>query len=94
MDAPVRQDPVCGTTVQGSADAFTSEYAGVAYFFDSADCLKRFNAEPDLFTVGPAEGQIADHDRFLHEDQHTARTAQAPSAPAVLEQPRVESGSG
>jgi YHS domain-containing protein len=88
------QDPVCGQSVPSSGDALTSEYAGVTYHFDSAECLKRFNAEPDLFTAGPAEGKVADDDRFLHPEQHTHARGDGRPVPAVLEQPRVESGSG
>jgi YHS domain-containing protein len=84
-------DPVCGQAVASKGNALTSEYAGVNYFFDTAECLTRFNAEPDLFTAGPAEGKVADHDRFLHAAQ---AAAPAPTVPAILEQPRVESGSG
>lgn len=40
-----------------------AEYAEEIYFFCSPECLQRFDAEPDLFTIGPGVGFLANRDR-------------------------------
>ena len=39
-------DPVCGMTIDASGAAGTREYDGHTYHFCSADCLRKFDAEP------------------------------------------------
>ena len=56
-------DPVCGQRVRERGNQQRVEYADQAYFFCSAECLERFDAQPDLFTAGPGEGLLADRDR-------------------------------
>lgn len=59
----MQNDPVCGAQVSERGNPQTVEYAGQSYFFCSPECLQRFDAQPDLFTAGPAEGKLADRDR-------------------------------
>ena len=51
----MQADPVCGVRVRERGNRQRVEYAGQAYFFCSSECLERFDAQPDLFTAGPAE---------------------------------------
>ncbi len=59
----MQADPVCGIRVRERGNRQRVEYAGQAYFFCSPECLERFDAQPDLFTAGPAEGRLANRDR-------------------------------
>ena len=43
-------DPVCGMTVDSAKAAGSSEYEGETYYFCSAGCKSRFDAEPAKFT--------------------------------------------
>lgn len=48
--AQVLKDPVCGMTV--SADSkFQAEHAGARYFFCSASCQQKFEADPGKYTI-------------------------------------------
>ena len=42
-------DPVCGMEIEDSDAAGTSDYEGCTYFFCSAACKERFDAEPASF---------------------------------------------
>ncbi|HLF73091.1 MAG TPA: XdhC family protein [Anaerolineales bacterium] len=50
-------DPVCGMTVEIATAHFTSEYAGVTYYFCASGCKRSFDAEPQRF-VQPASSVI------------------------------------
>ena len=54
------KDPVCGMTVDRNKTQFRSEYEGTTYFFCSAHCKKRFDADPENF-VAPREGAVLAH---------------------------------
>ena len=54
-------DPVCGMKVD-RAKAHSLDHAGGAYYFCSAHCLQRFQADPDRYTSGAHAGH----------DPHTA----------------------
>ena len=43
------KDPVCGMTVDSSATAHSSDHQGRAYFFCSAGCKTKFQADPDRY---------------------------------------------
>ena len=44
-------DPVCGVTMD-HADAFWhSDYLGTKYYFDSEECKRQFDENPDLFSA-------------------------------------------
>ena len=74
-------DPVCDEQVSERNNRHIAEYAEQEYFFCSSACLERFDAEPDLFTLEPGEGRLANRDRGI-------RTVSNPSAGrhAMLEQ--------
>ena len=44
-------DPVCHMTVDIATAHYTTEYAGRAYYFCSAGCLRSFEKEPDRYLV-------------------------------------------
>ena len=44
------RDPVCGMTVDRSKTPFRSEWNGQTYYFCSAGCKDRFDAEPERFS--------------------------------------------
>lgn len=48
-------DPVCGMTVQPETAAGSSEHGGRTYYFCSAACKTRFDADPGAYTGKPAE---------------------------------------
>ncbi len=58
-------DQVCGRSVPRSGNPHRTEYAEEAYWFCSPACRQRFDAEPDLFTLDPGEGQFATRDRGI-----------------------------
>jgi hypothetical protein len=68
------------------------EYADVQYYFCSPECLARFDAQPDLFTVQPGEGNLANRDRYLLPGHGAA--APEPGSHAVLEQADSDAGPG
>lgn len=41
-------DPVCGKTVEEEV-AWKADYSGRQYFFDSEECLRRFEREPERY---------------------------------------------
>ncbi|HYU20016.1 MAG TPA: YHS domain-containing protein [Chloroflexota bacterium] len=75
-------DPVCGERVAEQGNPHSSEYAEEPYFFCSATCLQRFDAEPDLFTIEPGEASLADRDRGIRSVANPG-----PSLHAKIEQP-------
>ncbi len=53
-------DPVCGKEVdrdEAEPALLSAMHQGVSYFFCSADCKKRFEAQPESF-VGSAASQL------------------------------------
>ena len=42
-------DPVCGTTVDSSEAYWHAAYQGTEFYFDSEECKKQFEENPDLF---------------------------------------------
>lgn len=42
-------DPVCGMTVEESADALTYEYNGKTYYFCGPGCRRAFEKDPDKY---------------------------------------------
>ena len=49
--APERQaDPVCGASLEDADFAWHSIYQGHDYYFESEECQRQFEANPDLFT--------------------------------------------
>jgi Cu+-exporting ATPase len=50
-------DPVCGMQVDPASAAGHSEYAGETYYFCSAGCKQKFDADPQRFITAGAIGQ-------------------------------------
>ena len=50
-------DPICGMSVDPSAAAGTSRYAGRAYSFCSTACQKKFDAAPERY-VGANDAAV------------------------------------
>ena len=49
-------DPVCGMPgVEEKNAAGMSEHAGVTYYFDSEECLSKFNQQPERYAVKSAK---------------------------------------
>ena len=85
-------DPVCGKRVAESRNKNSVEYADQTYYFCSPGCLERFDAQPDLFTAGPGEGNLADRDRGVLPG-HGAQMP-GPNPQAKLEQASSDAGPG
>ncbi|MDQ5845920.1 MAG: YHS domain-containing protein [Acidobacteriota bacterium] len=49
-------DPVCGMTVEEKDAAGLSEYKGTTYYFESEDCISRFNEHPEQYADKPEGG--------------------------------------
>ena len=54
-------DPVCGMTVSPERAAGMLEHQGKQYFFCSAGCLQKFQAEPARYTATPSPHAAASH---------------------------------
>ena len=50
---PVRKgmDPVCGASMEQAQASWHSTYHGNVYYFDSEDCMRQFEENPDLFSA-------------------------------------------
>jgi Cu+-exporting ATPase len=68
MTAPMK-DPVCGMTVDPATARHRAEHGGAAWFFCSAGCKARFEADPGRY--------VAVHDHAVH-DHAVASAAPAP----------------
>jgi Cu+-exporting ATPase len=68
------KDPVCGMSVDPATAAHQVEYDHADYFFCSAGCKARFEADPARYAASAAhaDGQAAGRDRPAHHD-HSAR---------------------
>jgi YHS domain-containing protein len=42
-------DPVCGASLEGADFAWQSTYQGHDFYFDSEECQREFDANPDLY---------------------------------------------
>ena len=42
-------DPVCGHSVEDEDAAGSSEQNGVTYYFDSEECMSKFNQRPEQY---------------------------------------------
>ena len=52
---PDHIDPVCGMQVEEQHAAGMSEREGTSYYFDSEECMSKFNDQPERFAKN-AEG--------------------------------------
>ena len=91
-------DAVCGKRVRERRQLMV-EYAGERYYFCSLECLNRFDASPDLFTVQPGEGNLTNRDRYLRPGhggsfpEHGASFPE-PGSHAILEPADSDAGPG
>ncbi len=44
-------DPICKMTVDEKTAKFTSEYKGKKYYFCAPGCKKKFDTEPEKYTL-------------------------------------------
>lgn len=51
-------DPVCGMPVEEQNAAGLSEHKGTTYYFDSEECLGKFNQQPAQY-AGQSPEQLA-----------------------------------
>ncbi len=42
----MKTDPICNMTIDSQTAAGTSEYKGTTYYFCSAGCKQKFDADP------------------------------------------------
>jgi P-type Cu+ transporter len=54
-------DPVCGMTIDPAFAAGTSQLEGKPYFFCSASCKGKFDADPTRFGAKPPESSSRGH---------------------------------
>lgn len=52
--AAMATDVVCGMTIERDSAAGTSEHGGTTYYFCSAGCKSKFDAEPMRYMKGSA----------------------------------------
>ncbi|MGH9942915.1 MAG: cation transporter, partial [Pyrinomonadaceae bacterium] len=71
-------DPVCGMMVEPQSAAGRSEYEGVTYYFCSAACRQRFDADPAGFARAAETDEEAPEDAIegapLNGNRHTRST--------------------
>ena len=53
---PDHTDPVCGMQVEQQHAAGMSEHEGSSYYFDSEECMSKFNEHPEQFAKKAAGG--------------------------------------
>ncbi len=49
-------DPVCGMSVEEKDAAGLAEYKGTTYYFESEDCITKFNEHPEQYANKPEGG--------------------------------------
>ncbi|HEU4562787.1 MAG TPA: YHS domain-containing protein, partial [Longimicrobium sp.] len=79
-------DPVCGMTVDPESAADSSEHGGQTYWFCSAGCKQRFDADPAKY-AGSASDESS-HTRHQHAAQGHG------GASTITAQPMVQLGMG
>lgn len=47
------KDPVCGMQIDEAGAAGQSDYQGETYYFCSAQCKEKFDADPERFAAEP-----------------------------------------
>lgn len=84
--ASVERDPVCGMDVDPRNTVYRSDYDGSVYFFCSAACLDKFEADPHAFapTTATPKG------RHQREPERSSGTYTCPMHPEIV---RSEPGS-
>src|ERR1044071_6271975 len=78
---PTFVDPVCGMTVDPASAAGSSEYDGRTYWFCSAGCKQRFDADPAKYAAStPASVEDA-HAGHQHAARGPGRTSAVTAHP-------------
>lgn len=100
VEAQTVTDPVCGMTVDPATTPHSATYAGRTYYFCSAGCLARFEAEPSRFVATAPSELDSGHQHHssgsaAHEHSghlHTADSAPSapPATPPSSESPATE----
>ena len=54
-------DPVCGMKLEGQDGAGIAEYKGTTYYFDSEECMVKFNENPERYAGPSTEEEPGDH---------------------------------
>ena len=53
-------DPVCGMQVEEQNAAGLSEHQGTTYYFDSEECMNKFNQHPEQYAHKPEKEKPID----------------------------------
>ena len=67
------RDPVCGMQVEGSSAAAIRDHGGTRYYFCSAGCAEKFEADPGRY--------LGDAERATSSEDSPAGQAQRPASP-------------
>ncbi|MEO5584560.1 MAG: YHS domain-containing protein, partial [Flavobacteriales bacterium] len=73
------QDPVCGMDVDPATTMHSSEHEGKTYYFCSAGCMEKFNADPAKYLATTS-----------HEAPHSCCAVPQPASSALLDRPRPQ----
>ncbi len=60
------KDPVCGMDVDPATAAAKSEYKGQTYYFCAPGCKREFDANPEQYLKGQAQGGHGGHEGHGH----------------------------
>ncbi|MCI0335999.1 MAG: YHS domain-containing protein [Acidobacteria bacterium] len=53
----MQTDPVCGMRVDDQKVGSKSQYQGTTYFFCSDECKRKFEQQPELYTIKSGQAQ-------------------------------------
>lgn len=56
-------DPVCGMNVDPATAKYSTEHAGQSYYFCSAGCKAKFDADPEHYLAGPSSSSIGNKEK-------------------------------
>ena len=87
----MERDPVCGMTVAPEKAKGAAEHAGATYYFCSAGCASRFQADPEKFLRAPGTAGMQDASAAKHAGASVAQIQ--PAARAALPRPGSSSSS-
>ena len=55
------KDPICGMEIESEKAFAQREHAGKTFYFDSQDCVDRFDADPHKYGHPEEHGQHDEH---------------------------------
>jgi len=73
------RDPICGMSVDTASARHRSEHAGKTFYFCSAGCKAKFDAQPERHSQA-APTTMAAHSHATHAHEHRAPQADVPGA--------------